>query len=53
MTRLYQRFIELVLAAAQKHIGMKTVGISSECWKTKEIAVVEKEKDSLWEKAGI
>ena len=49
----YERLCTAVLAAATKHIGLKAVGMSGECWMTKEIVDAEKERDEIRAHSGI
>lgn len=42
-----------LLNSARRNIGTKAVGMTGECWRTKEITEVEKERDEARMKEGI
>ena len=42
-----------MLAAAQRHIGLKVVGMTREYWKTLEIVTAERGRGDLREGLGI
>ena len=46
-------FCKAVLAAVQKHIGQKAVGMTGEYGRTQEIAKAERERDELRERVRI
>lgn len=50
---MYEQFCAAVLATAKSKIGMKAVRMTGECWKTREIANAEKERDHLRKTTGI
>ncbi|MES9973890.1 MAG: reverse transcriptase family protein, partial [Candidatus Thiodiazotropha sp.] len=50
---LYDTICTAILQAARTHIGMKAIGMAGECWRTKEIDQMEKQRDLLRETEGI